>query len=249
MKQIGIIIAGILFFEFSLKTIAQENDQFDFFNDDISTMLVPLGVMIDSALVHDPYVRFRDLQLVVNQCKLKAEQSQWMRNVGFQSDVRYGTFDNFSTNTSEGQTPSVISTRTDQTNYGIGAYIKFPVFDLVSRKNQITLAKTELEQAESMARVQRKEVRELVIKQYHDLILKQRLLKIRSKYMEAARINFMMVEKEFQNGVVDITEYARISEIKTRAESDFEKARTEFITTYLILEEIVGFKFNLVNIQ
>ncbi len=249
MKQIGIIIAGILFFEFSLKTIAQENDQFDFLNDDISTMLVPLGVMIDSALVHDPYVRFRDLQLVVNQCKLKAEQSQWMRNVGFQSDVRYGTFDNFSTNTSEGQTPSVISTRTDQTNYGIGAYIKFPVFDLVSRKNQITLAQTELEQAESMARVQRKEVRELVIKQYHDLILKQRLLKIRSKYMELARINFMMVEKEFQNGVVDITEYARISEIKTRAESDFEIARTEFITTYLILEEIVGFKFNLVNIQ
>lgn len=248
MKQI-IIITAIVFCGFSLKLSSQENNQFNFLKNDISTLLIPLNGMIDSALAHDPHVRFRDLQLVVNKCKLKADQSQWMRNIGVQTDVRYGTFDNFSTNTSEGQTPSVFATKSNQMNYGIGAYIKFPIFDLINRKNQFTLAKTELEQAENMARVQRNEVRELVIRQYNELILKQRLLKIRSKYLESARVNYMMVEKEFQNGVVDVTEFSRISEINARAESDFEIVRTEFITAYLILEEIVGFKFNLINIQ
>jgi outer membrane protein TolC len=212
-------------------------------------MLIPLQAMIDSAVAHNPQVRFRDLQIVVNQSKLKAERSEWARNIGLQSDVRYGTFDNFSTNTSEGQTPSYFATRNNQTNYGVGAYIKFPIFDMVNRKNQIKLAEAEAEQAEQMADAQRDEVRQLVIRQYNDLILKHKLLKIRLRYFETARINSEMVEKEFQNGVVNVTEYTRISEILTRAESDYETARVDFITSYMILEEIAGFKFNIANIQ
>jgi outer membrane protein TolC len=159
-----------------------------------------------------------------------------------QADIRYGTFDNFSTNTSEGQSPAVLATRSSQTNYGVGAYIKFPLQDLVNRKNQVRMAQSELDQAHSMAEAQRDEVTQLVIKQYNDVLLKQRLLKIRSKNLSTARVNMEMVEKEFQNGVVSVTEYARISDIVARNESDFETARTDYVTAYMILEEIIGFR-------
>jgi hypothetical protein len=72
-------------------------------------------------------------------------------------------------------------------------------------------------------------------------------LKLKAKYIETARINLEMVEREFQNGVVSVGEYSRISEIVTRTEADFESARIDFITSYMVLEEIVGFKFNLTN--
>ena len=62
-------------------------------------------------------------------------------------------------------------------------------------------------QAQSMTEVQRDETRQLVIRQYNDLILKQRLLRIKSKYPEALRINMQMVEKEFTNGIISVTEY------------------------------------------
>jgi outer membrane protein TolC len=115
---------------------------------------------------------------------------------------------------------------------------------VLNRRNLIIQAQSELDQAESMAEAQRVELRELVIRQYNDVLLKQRLLKIRSKNLSTSKINMEMVEKEFQNGVVSVTEYARIFDIVARSESDFETARTDYITAYMLLEEIVGFKFS-----
>lgn len=204
----------------------------------------PLSVMIDSALATNAMVRFREQGIIGKQCNLNSYRNYWTRNLGIQADVRYGTFDNFSTNTSEGQIPAAFATRSNQTNYGAGAYIKFPLQDVVNRKNLIRMAKSELDQAHSMAEAQRDEVTQLVIKQYNEVLLKQRLLKIKSKNLSTARVNMEMVEKEFQNGVIPVTEYARISDIVARNESDFETARTEYITSYMILEEIVGFRFN-----
>lgn len=231
----------------SLGVKPQEAKMFDPLNEDIVEKLQPLSALIDSALVHDPYVRFRDLQVIVNQCKLSAEQSYWLRNLGVQSDVRYGTFNNFSTNTAPGQNPDYFATQTNQWNWGVGAYLKFPIIDLVERKSQVTLARTEIEQAESMALFQKKEVRQLVIKQYNELVLKQNLLKIKAKYLSLITANNLLVEKEFQNGVTDLSEYTRISGIYESAQTEFEIARIEFITAYMLLEEIVGFKFNISN--
>lgn len=245
--KILIIIVNILLLQIS--GVAQTAQEKDLLNIEIVTVLPPLGHLIDSAIAHNPYVRYRDLQIIVNKCKYNADRSQWLRNMGVQTDIRHGTFDNFSTNTSEGQNPSLFATKSNQTNYGVGAYIKFPLYDLVNRKNQVNLAKTEVEQAESMAEVQRDEVRQLVIRQYQELILNQKLIRNKSKYFETAKVSMAMAEKEFQNGVIPVGEYSRISEIANRAADDFETARINFITSYLILEEIVGIKFNLKNLE
>jgi outer membrane protein TolC len=196
---------------------------------------------------NDPYVKFRELQIIINNCKLKASKTEWLRNIGVQADVRYGTFDNYSTNNSGGSTPTSFGSNNTETKYGYAAYIKLPLYDVANRKNQIKLAKTEVLQALSMAEVQRNEVRLMVIRQYNDLVLKQKLMKIKYKYIETARINLEIVEKEFKNGVVSMSEYTRISEGVTRSEADLEVARIDFITAYLTLEEIVGFKFNLTD--
>lgn len=239
-----ISIFGLILF-FCLNSAAQNNKEANFLDDNIESKLPTLGTLIDSALARNPYVKFRDLQIIVNKYKLKSDQAVWLRNIGVQTDVRYGTFDNFSTNTAEGQNPSLFATRSNQLNYGVGAYIKLPLFDIVNRKYQTSIASAEVGQADKMAEFQRDEVRQLVIRQYNDVILKQRLLKIKSKYYATSKINMEMVEKEFQTGVISIGEYSRISEIVTRTESDFENARIDFVTSYMILEEIVGIKFNL----
>jgi len=226
---------------------AQKAKNFDLMKDNIESMIPPLETLIDSAISNNPYVKYRDLQISVNKNKLQADRSEWTRNLGVQIDSRYGTFDNFSTNTSEGQNPSLLATRSNQLNYGAGAYIKFPIYDIVNRKNQINLSKSEVQQAVNMAEVQRNELRQLVIRQYNDLILRQKLLRSKSKYIETVKINMEMADKEFQNGVIPVGEYSRISEIVSRAEVDFETAKTDYNTAYMILEELVGYKFNLNN--
>ncbi len=224
---------------------AQESEEFNLFKDDIETLLPPLQTIIDSALAKNPDIKAKDLQIKINEFKLKSEKKRWSENLGLQTDMRYGTFDNFSTNTAAGQSPSVISTRNNQLNYGVGAYVKIPLFDFINHRNQIGTSKAEIEQAESLAEVQRDVLRQIVIKQYQEVILKQKLLKIKSKYLETSRIDVAMSEKAFQNGIITVAEYSRISAINATTEVDFETAKNDFMTTFMILEEIVKTKFKL----
>jgi outer membrane protein TolC len=204
----------------------------------------PLTVVIDSAMSTNAMVRFRDLGIIGKKSNLTSYKNYWTRNIGLQADVRYGTFNNFSTSTAEGQTTSMYATNVDQTVYGIGVYVKFPLQDIVDRKNQINMANAELEQARSMAEGQRDELRQEVIKQYNDVILKKRILTIKSRNFSDSKVNMDMVEKQFRNGVVTVTEYARISDIVADIEAEYEAAKTDFITSFMILEEMAGFKFN-----
>lgn len=237
----------LLLLAFNLPGNAQESKEFDLMKDNIESLLPPLETIIDTAIARNPYVKFRDLQITVNEHKLKATRLEWTRDLGFQTDVRYGTFDNFATNVVAGQNPSLSSTRNTQTNYGVGGYIRIPFYDFLQRKNQIRQTKAEIGQAANYAQVQRSELRQQVIKQYNELIVKHRLLKIKSRYAETAKINLEMVEKQFLNGVVSIAEYSSITEIVSRSEADMENSKMEFRTAFMILEEIVGIKFNLTN--
>ena len=228
--------------------IAQQGNGFDLLKDNIELILPPLETILDSALRKNPDVKFRDMQVVMDEHKLKAYKIDWTRNLGIQTDALYGTFDNISSNTTNGgSNPAMLTTRSSQLNYGAGAFIKIPLYDLFNRKNQNNLAKAEIEQAQNSSQSQRNAVRQIVIKQYNDLIVKQRLLKIKSKYVETARINMAMAEKQFLNGIINISEYSSVSEIVSRSEADFENSKMDFRTAYMLLEEIVGIKFNLTN--
>lgn len=211
-------------------------------NDNIE--LPPLSAMIDSAINHNALIKVHNSDINAKESNLKSQSNFWIKNMGVQADSRYGTFNNFSTNTAEGQVPSIIATNTSQFNYGVGVYLKFPIYDLVNRKNQVNQAKAELDMASNLAEAQRDELRQAVIIQYNDVILKQRLLSIASQNLGNSRINMDMLEKEFQNGAITVSEYVRISDLASRTETEYEQARMNYITAFMVLEEIVGFKLN-----
>jgi len=215
--------------------------------NDFEIVLPPLSALIDSAMQYSPMVKYREHEMNSRMYNVQSQKNYWIRNFGVQADLRYGTFDIFTSSVTDGQNPYLYSTRSNQLNYGVGAFIKFPFYDFVNRKNQVKQAVAELNQASSMADAQRLELRQSVITQYNEVLLKQRLLKIKSRNLGNARINMDMVEAEFKNGLIPVSEYARISEIASSSESDFESARSELITAIMILEEMVGFKINVSN--
>ncbi len=205
-------------------------------------VIPPLFDVIDSALKHNALVRFREMDIRAKEYKLKSERTYWTRNLGLQADTRYGTFDNYAYNNT-GLSTSMLLTNSRQFNYGMGVYVKFPLADLFDRKNQINRASYELEQAHSMADAQQEELRQEVIRLYHDLLLKQKMLRIRSKALGSARVNQDMIENEFRNGLIPVVEYVRVSDIVSNVEADYEKAKSEFISSRMILEDLAGFSF------
>jgi outer membrane protein TolC len=189
-------------------------------------------------------VSFRKHHIGVVESTLESERIYWTRNIGIQGDSRYGNLSNFSTS-EDGVSNTAALTTAKQFNYSIGVYLKFPVFDVLNRKNQIKLAKLEVEEAISMAEFTKEEIRQTVIRLYQDLLLKQKLLQIRSRSLGDGRVNMEMVEKEFRNGVVPISEYVRINGMTANMEADYEKAMSEFITAKQLLEDMSGFVFGL----
>jgi outer membrane protein TolC len=201
-----------------------------------------LAAVIDSALKHNAAVRYRNLEIEVRAYNLTIQRNVWLRNLGVQADSRYGTIDAFSTN-ANGVTSNFANTTSKQLNYAAGVYLKIPIFDIVNRKTQIKQAKAELEEAKSQAASQEDDIRQLVIKQYEDLLMRQKLLIIKSQNQGSATVNMEMVEKEFRNGVIPITEYVRLSDMTSRIQADYEIAKSEFLLSKKLLEDIAGFTF------
>ncbi len=209
-----------------------------------SVGIPPLVVVMDSVLKRNAMLRFRRKHIGVKSSTLKSERIYWSRNMGIQADTRYGNLNSFSTN-EDGQIASALSTTSKQFNYSVGFYFKFPLFDLLNRKHQIELAKLEVEEAESMLQFQEDEIRQTVIRLYHDLVLKQRLLKIKSQNFGNGRVNMEMVEKEFTNGVVPIAEYVRITSMTSNLEADYESSKSDFLLAKQLLEDMAGFVFTI----
>ena len=207
-------------------------------------LLIPkLEVLIDSALAHNGMLNYRKSEIEVKNANLKSKRRNWTRNFGIQADTRYGTFDNFSSNVSGPNTVTLSSTTT-QMNYGVGLYLKIPVFDLFNRNSDIKQAKAELKQAESLVKFQEDEIKETVIRYYEDLILKQNLLEIQAINLGDARVNMEMAKKEFTNGQILLYEYIRISDITSGVATEYEKRKSELLVAKKLLENLTGVTIN-----
>ena len=208
-------------------------------NDSYRLLIPKLEVLIDSALANHGMLGYRLDEIDVKKANLKLKKRYWTRNFGIQGDTRYGTFNNFSSNVSGANTIQLASS-TVQSNYGIGFYLKIPVFDIYNRKSDIKQAKAELSQARNLVKFQEDEVKETVIRYYEDLILKQRLLKIRAVNLSDAKVNLEMAQKEYTNGQIPLYEYIRISDITSGIETEFEKTKSAMIMAKKLLENLTG---------
>lgn len=203
-------------------------------------LLIPkLEMLLDSALANNGMLGYRKDEIKVKEANLKSKKRNWTRNFGIQADTRYGTFDNFSNNVSGPNTVTLAST-TQQTNYGVGLYLKIPVFDIFNRKSDIKQAKAEISQAKNLVKFQEDEIKEMVIRYYEDLILKENLLEIQAINLSDANVNKEMAKKEFTNGQLELYEYIRISDITAGIATEFEKAKSNLLLAKKLLENLTG---------
>ena len=206
--------------------------------DNFQLLIPELEVLIDSALINNGMLGYRKNEIEVKRANLISKRRNWTRNFGIQADTRYGTFDNFSNNVS-GPNTVVLASTTTQTNYGIGFYLKIPVFDIFNRKSDIKQAKAEISQAEGLVKF-----RETVIRYYEDLLLKENLLKIQAVNYSDAKVNKEMAKKEFTNGQMEMYEYIRISDITAGVATEFEKAKSNLLLAKKLLENYTGLRIN-----
>ena len=217
--------------------------------DDIIQRIPPLEDLIDSAIVHNPQIKIWDADIQEWRYRVKSASRLWMRNFYIDTYIQNDYWGSNTYTQVNGLPVPADNTRYNQYNYrGLGQLeIRLPMLDLWDRKNQMKTASKEIEKSMASKDNIILQLRQSIITQYNQLIVNQKILKNANESVIAGAMNKEMGDKEFLNGQSTLYDLAYIMEMYRVAVYNYETSRNAFFNSYMILQELCGFKFNVIN--
>ena len=207
--------------------------------NDISKELPPLDSLFEMAENNSPLLDFYNAEVLINKLKVVSEKRDWMEHLSFETDVRYGLFDNLILTSDLGLEELATST-SEQTRYSVGVGLRIPLSRIADRKNRVKIAESETEKAIFQQEVAVRELRQLVIVQYNNIIKAHRLMVVGNANVTSFNVQVIRAEKDFVNGKINIAELARLREMLARGIENFESQKSDFQLAYLLMQETVG---------
>lgn len=215
--------------------------------DDIILKLPSLQTLIDSAVANSPKVKFQDATIGIFRLNADIAKIDYLRNFVLQAGFGKANYYNYSLNETSSSAPTEFLSNRDEMRYNFGAYINFPIIDIFDQKSIVRRTKLEMEQAYHLRDERIMEIRQTVITLYEEVVLRQKTLKIMNENQQTTTLQVKMGEREFLNGKISISDWSRLIDINARGQYNFEEEISRFKIAYLLLEDIVGMKFNLLN--
>lgn len=193
---------------------------------DLSMYLPPLQLLIDSAVANSPRLAHYDAIVESYEYNLSATRNRWTDQIMVGGSYNYGN---------QGQAANTLFLGNQLT---VG--VSIPLGTIINRRNNIRIAKAQLEAEEMTYQSALLEVQEEVIETYNDLLLFQRLIGIQAEAMQSAQLAMEMAEERFRRGELTMDQLGTYIELQAKYKTSYETMRTEFSNTYYKLERIVG---------
>jgi outer membrane protein TolC len=243
--MIRYLIIGLILLTCSHSTLAQADIDDIPKSEKVFLELPPLASLIDSAVKYSPLVAYHQADMKQKLLEYEIVNRRWLENLSMESDIKYGMFDNLLiTDDPAGTGSQGIISANKQTRYSAGVGIRIPITDIINRKKEKQISMIAYQKSTLEREKAEQELRHILITQYNNLILNDRILKIKTENMNSLHLQLIMGEKQFANGELSLSEMGALKEIYSKAQIDFEMARSNFFTSYLILEDIVGIQLN-----
>jgi len=215
--------------------------------DDISKKIPPIESLIDSAIANSPLILWEELKAARDAYEVKTKRRDWTKNFGITAIFDWGNY--FYNDRDElTRLNQFYLTQSKRMAYGVGIFLRFPVYDFIDRRNNINKMKKEHEMALVYREVRVKEIRIEVIRTYNELLQNQWKLKISNDYQQTSDMMMQNAEIMFLNGEIPPEEYNRQKDYQTKGAIEYAETLGRFNIAFTLLEELVGFKFNLINV-
>ncbi len=203
----------------------------------------PLVQLVDSALASSPLLVEQQALINIREWQLKSTKNDWGRYILFFSEMRYGSIDILVSN---GGTVTY-GDRSNSTRYNVGARFQLSIFDVLDLKRKNVIAKEQIEYEKIKKSELERMIRDDVIRLWNKLVAYKEIVSINEDHIASQEGNFFYAEQQFKAGDIALIEYARIKEIKIKADQEYQLAKKEFRETYLLLESLVGVKLTDMN--
>ena len=213
--------------------------------NDISKKLPPLDTLIAMARDYSPFIKVTESEQQYRDGVVSAEQRAWLDYINLEAGYNYGIFDNLSNSQIAGDPQSQALFSTEQSRYNVGVSLRLPLSAIINRRAKILSAKGEAEKARFETQVAEMELEQKVAELYNDLIKHHRMFFISGSIVDNFRVQSIRAEKDFANGVINVTEYTRLQQMMNQATMNFELQRSEFVGSVIALQNIVGAELNI----
>ncbi len=203
-------------------------------NTDINLQLPPLDSLIILAVEQHPTIRLNQELEGAAQRRVDLAAKTWTNMIGAFFNYGYGNQNLVAAGSSNSDLVSIAN------GYRVGVNVSVPLSEFATRRDRISLQKHELEATRLKTSEMALVISEQIIDEYYNLLSAQRLMRIRGGMQEASRNNLMLAEQDYRSGNTEVTNYARMMEIYTIAQAEYEIARKGFFVAYSKLELVLG---------
>jgi outer membrane protein TolC len=189
--------------------------------------LPPLDTLYSWADQYNPAIQFQNAVVERADQDIRRVGKQWLDALKLGGNLRVGSYGNTTINQIE-------------TGYTYGPSISFSLYEIVSRPNQMKIAKYDKKAAGSKRDEATLELHKYIRQLYNNILLQQSLLKIKSEALNTSYMHLKMAEKEFSEGAITLAELSRVNEIYTGSQIQFEMNVNDLKNLVMELEQTVG---------
>ena len=232
----------LIFLSLSCQVIKGQTDEI---NDSTSILIPTLNAVLDSAYLHSPLLKMKELDINILDENNKIEKKKWMDNLYFDGAANYGMFDQIvvSGAPTSGTTNSGILTSSEQMRYYGGVSLKMPLSLATKRKSQSKVQKFEKEQTELELLGVKEALKQSIITEYFQFKYLEESMKTYYSIYQTLKISYMKAEKDVVNGRMNLNEFASLASTVGKSKDDYNKSKYNFYTQYHKIKILAGINF------
>lgn len=240
MKNLFKLLGLFLFIILQLNAFAQQNTNDSIIDPklDIEEYLPPLDSLFEIGLRNYPLVKLEIAQAESYRWNVHYVKRLWTQGLGVFYNYSWGNLPFFSgpLNGNFGQQVTLLE------GYRMGVDLRLNLFDYLGYKGRVGQAREAWNVAKIKKDVEAFNYKKDVADYYTNLIGAQRLFKARNEDLFVQKIACDVAEKEYREGVIKISEYARQRNVLSIAIAAQEDAKRLYTNWYERLQVILGVK-------
>lgn len=208
---------------------------------ELTTFKLPeLQILLDSAVALSPERRYALLIAEEERINYKMAKINLLQMISVRASYNYGDISGNFMQESEIYQPLMSYSRSKQDYFNAGVYLSVPIGEVVNLRQKKKIMQLRIQrQIEDGERVAR-EVKIGVINEYNKFQLAMNNLKAKSDKLNYNKVQYVLAQKKFEKGIVDIHALTNVATAYSDARVDYENTLGEVRVCLLMLETLTG---------
>lgn len=209
---------------------------------DSTSYIIPL--LVRAALKAAPEMKRSDAARRVADLDLKMAKNEILKQFYINGNYNYGSSEGNLINAVQGSSLNAFANN-GKALYLVGINLNISLEQLFGGIHQrVEKQKSVVDEVNAERATNETAIRVKIITLYNALVLSKKLFEHSEDALQSANVNKELVDKQFKNGEIKVTDQMASNDLYSRAVVDEQTAKSNYQLNVLLMEEAIGMKLN-----